>query len=142
MNQVRPYAITCMESLGYREHQDAFSVENIPSTLIDGSFHVVLGTSRQQSMHSHHVELVQPFIVQLFKQGYRDPQTRMDEGITESRTVIQTMLDTSRRTEGENIKNVTLRSADVDPLDATNDNAILFRFEFEALVLINLTGEG
>lgn len=134
ISEVRDYARVVLKSLGYQEWKDAFNVDNIPSTLLDKVFHVEHGIASQRQNNQQNLELIAPFSVTMFRKGFRDPNAALDDAAVLTDTIIKEFLAPENRlTQQGTIKNIAFESAEMTPISASNDNAVLVKVAFSAL---------
>lgn len=137
MDQVRPYARARMQALGYSEWTDGFNVENIPSTILDGTFHVETGVSRGLKNTQDSQEIEQPFIVRLFLKGHRDPAATIEAASGIQNTVVYEFLRPAHRLVGAELKNVRFDTSEIEQLAESNDNSLIVRFDFTAIGMMS-----
>lgn len=136
LTAVRPYFRTHLDSLSFKEWTDAFNVENIPSNLIDGSYHLQMlqGTLEKHNMTA--LEINQPLTVRLFRKGFRDPASAVDQVLTDSENILNLVLKPSNRLTGS-LKNVSFSSLLIQESSDSNDNLVMLTLEFNVLVILN-----
>ena len=134
---VKTYARARMRSLGYTEWMDGFNFANIPSTLLNSRFHVALGDSIGISNNQDNQTIESEFTIRIFRQGTADPKTSIDTATTSADTVITDLLRASNRLTQTEIKNVRFNSMAIEPIDVSNDNGLIVRMSFTALVIIS-----
>ena len=136
---VLPYARGRLEALGLTEWIDGFNAENIPSTQLDNTFMVDLGTITTRQMNQTDLVLEVPFIVTIFKSVIRDNNQRIDDAISSADSVIDEMLKVSNRLNqsvtGDYLKDVKFSSMAIEPLNATDDNGVVVKMEFRAILM-------
>lgn len=130
LSAVRPYFRNILDGLGFREHQEAFTFENIGSNILDNSYHLESGEVGYL-LNNLVFETQYPITVRVFKKGFRDTITMYDDIDGTADTILAAVLDTDARL-GTTIKNVEVLSSNSTPLDSTNDNAIILELVFTA----------
>lgn len=140
LQHVRPYFRNrAVEIWGSeKEWKEPFNVNNIPSTIIDGSFNVELLTGSGVKQNQTDLEIQFPVKVRYFKKGYRDPQAGLDLATAAADSYIRQALKHSTRLVGEGIKNVQLTAFDFVRLNESNDNLIMVEMDFTALVILEV----
>lgn len=119
--------------LGYKEHTDAFNIDNIPATLFDRAFHVEL-TSASGSPHDNQCMKIEPsFQCKVFLKGFRNPAAKLDEALVRAQAIIEDMMSAARRLDEPKVHNVHFDTLDIRPLE-TNDNAIIIELGFRCQV--------
>jgi len=132
---VRPYFRTRMNALGFREHLDVFNVSNIPSTLLDKSYHIGQGPISNRKMQMNYSEVEMNIILNFYIKGFRDVSSGIDSAINLTEDILEGILLPSNRLLG-NIKDVILNSVSYEPLSISNDNAIITSIDVNVLNLI------
>lgn len=115
------------ENSDFKEWPDAFNSENIPSTLIDKSFHITYDSISLVDDQGCFFFDDASMNVQLFFKGYRDPQTALDFAVNTAHNIRRRAVNPNKA--NELIKRVDALSLDVEPID-TNDNAIIINLNF------------
>lgn len=134
---VKLYARTRMRALGYTEHTDGFNWKNIPSTKLDKAFHVELGEARGLSNNQDSQDIDAPFTIRAFQAPRLGAKNLIDTGVSMADTIIADLLMASNRLTQTEIKTVRLNTVAVEPLDESNDNGIVVKINFTALVIIS-----
>lgn len=140
LTDVRAYFRTRMNALSYKEWDDGFNVQNIPSTILNGSYHIETGSiSGRPSPHIGH-EFEYPVTVRLFLKGYRTPASAIDNSITAGQNILSGVLATANRLgNGSTIMDIVPVSIEPIRLDGTNDNSVILELQFVARVMMNFT---
>lgn len=121
---MRPFFRDRMKALGFKEHEDGFNFENIPSTTLDNSFHIesgeIGGGPASQRVHTF------TYLINLrfFRRGFRKPGEAIDKSDATIQTILSDILSPANRL-GSDIKDIVPGSISREPLSATNDNAII-----------------
>lgn len=134
LSDVRPFFRTRLDSLGYKEWQDGFAFDNIPQTLLDGSYHIESGTISGSPVNQRTQSLEYGIVVRVFFRGFRDPAGAIDSAISASETILADILSTSNRV-GTDIKDVLVNSIVPTPLSGTNDNDVILEIDFSAIII-------
>ena len=138
ITSVLSYARARLGVLGYTEHDDAFNFENAPKTKLDSLFHVELGDATGGVHNQSHIELEVPFTVRVWKAPKRKTNTTRDEAIAAADSVVADLLKASNRTlQSGGLKNVRFERVGFNPLDESNDNGIITKLDFVAVVWIS-----
>jgi len=132
---VRQYFRDRMDSLSYSEWTDGFNFVNIPSTILNRSYHLEVGTISSNAANQHVHEFSYPITLRLFLKGYRDPSAAIDDSIVEIESIYSNVLSPTNR-YSISIKDVVPNSVSVIPLDASNDNSIIVQFEFDTKIVM------
>jgi hypothetical protein len=133
---LRPFFRTELLALNFKEWKDAFNVTNIPSTILNNSFHI---ESVQGARRDEYNALDQPFnfdvTIRVFKKGYRTPADSIDECMTACEAITARILASDKRI-GAGIKNIFLESINITPIAASNDNAAVLEITFTCFIII------
>lgn len=132
---VRPYFKTHLEARSHQEWPDGFNTENIPSSLLDKSYHVdinpIVGNSQNQSDQESTLTVT----VKTFYKGYRYPQEAKDVAISEAEEIMKLCVKPSNRTLTTGLLNVVFDDLDIDAIGESNDNAVVATASYSVRVL-------
>jgi hypothetical protein len=129
---VLPYFRTRMNTLGYKEWTDALDFENIPDTIIDGTYHLDFGSTIKNQNNQIDVDLGQTVTVRLFCKGYRDTSATRDKLIANAQDAFCDIIDPRNATIGPAVKDVEFTSMNIIALDDSNTNTMYAEMLFEA----------
>jgi hypothetical protein len=135
LSSVRPYFRARLNEKGYKEHEDGFNTNNIPSTLLNKSYHISTPSISTIKQNQDIIEMNVLVEVRFFIKGYRRPSTAIDTAISEQESMLKSILSAANRTLG-NIKNVSFSGSTIEPLGDTNDNSVLVTLSFDTLIMI------
>lgn len=131
----RAFLRTRLDALGYREWEDGFNRSNIPSTIIDKSYHIQVGTiGTGPSNQVHHIFRYPVRLFVLLK-GFRSPSQAIDQGLTEAQNILDDILSVDVRLQSNGLKDVRPVSIDVLPLSESNDNTIIVDIALEGFLI-------
>lgn len=136
LTAVRPYFRARAASSSWKEWKDVFDENNIPSTLIDGSFHLPPFTTNVSRQNQLDAEISVSQKVTYFRKGFQNVADGLDKAISGSETFIKACLKASNRLTGAGIKNVTLAGVSHDQVGNNND-IIKVSMDFQVLVIID-----
>lgn len=126
LSQVRTYINQRVQSVNsdYVEWTDALNVDNIPNTLIDTRYHVLLGDV-SVTHNDNIVDEAMAATVTVFRRAYNDTTGGKDALLDIGNCILLAMVD-PREVEsfGGDIKDVEGVSVTSEELDVTNDNII------------------
>jgi hypothetical protein len=132
---VREYFRTILNSLGFREWKTAFSYDNIPSSILNESYHLtvepIVGGPANHQCH----EFDCPITLRVFLKGFRDESESVDAAMEVMQNILCAVLDSKVRL-GSNIKDVVANSVQPIPLSSTNDNSVIIEFSMTAKIFI------
>ena len=135
LSLVKPYFVARCEEVGLQRHPDPFNESNIPSTLIDYAYQLNLTTASIRKMNQNDLELDAPIEVIFYVKGYRDPDSGQDDAISKAEELIVACEAPSLRL-GTGLKNVIFQTMAIESLDATNDNIIRVRLNFNTITIL------
>lgn len=136
LTDVRAYFRTRMNALNYKEWRDGFNFENIPVSLLDGSYHITSGQIVGGDASQSGYEFLYPVTVRLFLKGYRKPIDAIEDSIEKGENIFNEVLKaTNRLGTGATILNISNPTMEPLPLDASNDNAVILEMQFVARVI-------
>ncbi len=126
-----------MKALNHNEWTDALNDENIPSTIIDRSYHLLLGDASNIKQNQDLIEINQPISVKLYIKGYRDTADGRNRAIVHQEAIVKKALEDARRCQTyDGIKNVTFQGGGINELSADNDNTMRVTMNFNCIVLM------
>lgn len=134
---VRPFYKNRLEILGFTQWTDGFNFQNIPSTILDKAFHVELNPAIGGAITQHVQNLTMPATIRVFRKGFRNVSEGIDLAMQDVENIICDILAPSVRL-GSGIKNVVLDGFSVNPLDDSNDNAIMVELEFSNFLILSV----
>ena len=134
---IRPYFRARMNALGFREWTDAFNIENIPSNILDRSYHIESNSVAGDSIHMEDQELNGTVNIKVFIKGYRTPADAVDKAMEYGDSIITECCKASNRLVG-NLKNVVLNSLSIEPLALTNDNSAILTIAFNVFTILDV----
>ena len=120
---------------GFTEWTDAFNIENIPSTILDESWHIDFGDTLKATTLGGNVQGVEVgIIIQLFFKSFRDTSEGRLEALVKGETVIGLVLDPTNRFTQQSDGNINyvFDAMRVRELALSNDNAVVLEIEFHA----------
>lgn len=136
LTNIKPYFRTRLDSLGYTEWDDAFNVDNIPETILENSYHVLLPSISGGPINHTDQSTESDVTVLVFKKGYRNSNDAIDEAILSVENIVKDVCKTVNRTS--TLLNVVFNEATIDKINDANDNAVILEFKFKAYVQIGV----
>jgi predicted acylesterase/phospholipase RssA len=131
---IKPYFASKLIALGYEEWPDGFGDDNIPSTLLDRSFHQRFLSCDSRSINQESFEMVVNHQMKVFFKGFNTPANAIDEGLVRCQTIVASVLNFADYTDA-GIKGLFFDSFTVDPFDEVqNDNIIVGTLNFSVRV--------
>jgi hypothetical protein len=136
IKDIRPYFRSALTSLRYREWTDGFNFENIPSNVLNNTFHISTPSGARRGAYSQtSQEIEQDVVVRVFFKGFRNPAQAIDRSMEAYQDILEKCLGADRL--GCSIKNVYLNTMQILPLAQTNDNSVILEVTFSCLIIIN-----
>lgn len=139
LTAVRPFIRSVANSKGFREWTDAFNIENIPSTILNKSYHIANPTFNGVRLNQLDQEVESNVELKLIFKGYRNPADAIDTAISDSENLLKEMLKPANRVGQagvNNIKNVVLDSIGLEQFDISNDNVVVATVNLTIFVII------
>ncbi len=133
---VRAYFRTHLDALNFKEWKDGFNVENIPSTLISGSYHISAPQgSRRDAYDMNSQDVEAEVVIRVARKGFKNPASAIDQVASDLDTILARVLDPQYRL-GCDLKNVYYEGHSIDQLSATNDNVAVLEITFRCLIIL------
>jgi hypothetical protein len=132
---VRPFFAGRLDALGFSEWPDGFNTENIPSTILDNSYHLEVGEIRGESNGPTNYVFSMPLVIRIFTKGYRDPGSQIDAALDIGNVVLEDLLDPAVRNAQNDLKDIRPTSVQVLPLAASNDNQVITQISLEVYMM-------
>jgi hypothetical protein len=128
---VRSYFRTRMDSAGFTEWRDGFNFENLPSSILDRSYHIESGSIEATASNHQVHEFNCPVTLRLFLKGYLDPVQAIDDAYTDVESILSAILPPDERF-GTAVLDVVPGSITIVPLADSNDNSLIVEMVFSA----------
>jgi hypothetical protein len=138
ISEIRPYFTTVAKSIGLKEHTDAFFDENIASSVIDKSFHVLLEQGNTTKVDNNFLSLSFPCRFRFWIKGYQTPTVAATKAEELVEIFIKAACKADLRLGQACIKNVLPGSILVEGLANDNDNVAQATISFTVLGVIVL----
>lgn len=135
---LRPYFIDRMRAVDpdLREWFDAFNIENIPSSILDKSWHLAFQPMTYSGTAHLCLEFNSPVRLSVCLKGYREPQEAVDRAHLFADAIIKECCKPINRLTQPHIKNVLPNLVDVRALTQDNDNVCVLELSFDCIVII------
>lgn len=137
MTLVKPFFKARCLAVSLTEHPDGFAIDNIPSTLIDRSFHINFSSVTGRKLNQNDQEVEGSVEVVFYIKGYRNVSEGIDKAIEKAEALVKEVEKPANRL-GSSLKLVTFQTMQLEPIDASNDNAIRARLVFNVLTILSL----
>ena len=126
MKACRSYVRARGEAIGLKEWKDGFNFQNIPSNIVDKSFHIESNQAVGVKNNQNDQEINFSQTVRIFVKGFRNPAAGIDLAIGLTEDYITECVKVSNRvTQTTGIKNVVFENASFDAASGDNDNLIV-----------------
>lgn len=133
----RDYLRSRARAVGLKEWSDGFNFSNIPSTIVNNSFHIEPGTGSGVKLNQEDQEISISHTIRVFIKGYRDVSAAIDSATKMTEDLIKEVVTAKNRlTQPNGIKNVTLDGFNFDASDQTNDNLVVASITFRIFVVL------
>lgn len=136
LTKTRQYFRDRLIELKLKEWVDAFNFENIPSNILDKSFHIENGQITGIKRNHTDQELNFPVTIRIFLKGYKTPVNAIDKSIELTENLIKNACNPVNALTQGGIKNIIFESASNRVLDPSNDNLVVCELNFRAFVII------
>lgn len=135
---LRPYFEARMKTVDQdlREWPDAFNIENIPSGILDKSWHVEFGPFNYTGTAHTCLHFDCPVRLQVFIKGYREPKEAVDSALKFADAIVKECCKPSNRLNQATIKNVLPNLIDIRELAQGNDNCAVLELTFDCEIVI------
>jgi hypothetical protein len=130
---VRPFFKARAKALSYSEHTEAFSSEALAKNS-GKKFFIKLGTPQAEPNQHSSVGFRVPVVVDLYMGTSRQTIDLEDRALEAAQAFVSN-VGSNRFSSG--INGIYARSVEIVPLDGSNDNAVIARVNFEALVEVD-----
>ena len=120
-----------------KEWEDAFNIENIPSNILDKSWHIAVGSANYTGTAHTCVHFSCPITLSVFFKGYRVPKEAVDSALVMADAIVKECVKPLNRLNQANIKNVLPSLVNVRELGQSNDNVAVLEISFSCEVVID-----
>ncbi len=128
----RPYFRDLLNGLGYSEHRDALTFENIPGTIIEKSYHIESGSLSTSSINQANYVFGYAVTIRVFKKAYNDPVSNLELLEMDIQNIYDAVLATANRLE-TTVLDVLLGGHSIESIDISNDNLLMGVISFNVL---------
>jgi hypothetical protein len=142
MENVLPFFRSHLQTLGYREWDDAFNNENIPSSKIDKSYHLELGSVSSLGNNQIVQSVSVPVTARVYFKAFKKTSEARDLAIKSGRLIVERILLPKYRVTGfeTGLKNIELESMTVEAGSLSNDNVIRLNIACACFVSLDTCG--
>jgi hypothetical protein len=135
---VRAYFQDVMRAVdpSLKEWQDAFSIDNIPSTILDYAWHFALNPFSYSGTAHTCLTFRCPVTLSVCLKGYRAPKDAVDTAARLADSIVREATRPVRRLNQPQIKNVLPSTISIRELGQTNDNVVVLEIQFICTVIV------
>lgn len=90
---IKPYFRSILNSLNMSEWVEPFDTQNIPRTIIDGSYNIRIGVFSGAARSNVDQSLETDVTVRMFFKGFREPDTAISDAILKTEPLIASILN-------------------------------------------------
>lgn len=134
LSNVYPYFRSRMKGLGYKEHDEGFDRDNIPSTVLNKSFHILSSSGSGGTINQNHQEVGVDINLRYCIRGYRKPTDAKETALKEMQTILEDICNITNRTS--TLFNVVFNDFSMEQLSESNDNVVVTDLGFTAFVIL------
>lgn len=137
---IRPYFQERMFAVDVelREWEDAFNIENIPSSILDKSWHLDFSNFSYNTGGAHTcLSFEVPLNLSVFFKGYRNPVEAIDTALVFADAIVKECMNPVHRLNQISIKNILPNGINLKDLSDSNDNTVILEIKFICEVIIN-----
>jgi hypothetical protein len=120
-----------------KEWQDAFNVDNIPSTALDGAYHIEIDPATYLGTAHSCLGFKAPVRVRAFFKGHKTAAAAIDKATLYADSIIKECCKSPNRLNQPSIKNVLPNSVDIRALAESNDNVALLDLLFDCALYLD-----
>jgi hypothetical protein len=120
-----------------KEWADAFNVDNIPSTALDGAYHIEIQPATYLGTAHGCLGFTAPVRVRAFFKGYKTAAAAIDKATLYADSIIKECCKATQRLNQPLIKNILPNSVDIKALGESNDNTAYLDLLFDCQVIID-----
>ncbi len=123
---VRSYFRARLNSLGYKEWDDGFNVDNIPENIINYAYHIDNFAGTVNSMNQTDLDIDVNVTTRIFFKGYRTVKDALDTVDQKLEDIfVEVLKPTNRLTGTAGLRDVQLVEYTKEPITFSNDNTIV-----------------
>lgn len=131
---IYPYFRERLDGLGFSEWEDGFGRENIPSSILDKSYHILVESLAGGSINQTHQNVTASLSVQIIYKGYARPVEAIEQALADTELLVKDICKVSNRTR--DMLNIVYDGSALEPLSVDNDNVVISRLDFTAFVIL------
>ena len=120
-----------------KEWKDAFNLANIPSSVIDRTYHIYIPSisisAQNDTLKNHNINVQ----LNYFRKGFRNTRTVQLEALDEAFCLIQAIINPLKWNDPETmIYKVNCDQVSQSPIDDSNDNLMRIQMDFSLTMLV------
>lgn len=139
LTDVRSYFRSRMDALKYKEWKDGFDFANIPSTILDKSYHIDANEGLVDELGNLDVSLNVTTRIRVFTKGYRNISEGIDLTIERIEEIVRGIMDPVERLNGDcGLKTTDFSGFRIEPIALDNNNITVATLDFRCLVYLDI----
>lgn len=142
---IKPYIEARMTAVDadYREWTDAFNIANIPSNILEKSWHLAFGTASPITLNQNCLSYSYPVVLNVFFKGYQTPSNAIDSGNLAAENILKEVLANANRlnisaVNAGRVINILPGTFSLNPLADSNDNIVRLELNFTFNIIYDL----
>lgn len=135
----RDYLRARAVAVGLREWSDGFNFDNIPSSVINKSFHLSsnLGVGIKNNQIDQEINVEHTIV--FFVSGFKNPASAVDSALEIVEDLIkESITPKNRLTQTSGVKNVVFENFNLEASSASNDNLVKASVTFRTFCVLGL----
>lgn len=137
---VRGFFRTQLNALKLKEWVDGFNIENIPSTVLNNSYHLDVGritVGTPMGGNGFVYEFNYPVTLKVFSKGFKNPGLAIDAALDNAQDILADILQPGVRLAlaNQGLKDIRPSGITTQPLQISNDNAVILVMGFNAILV-------
>lgn len=135
---VRGFLRTTLNALKLKEWTDGFSTDNIPATIIDGSYHLDVGHIRIKTagVNANALDVMYPITLKVFAKGFKNPALAIDAALDRAQNILSAFVSANKTLNQQGLKRVIPTGLDTQPLRVDNTHCVMLVMTFDASLVL------
>lgn len=121
-------------ALKYKQWETPFSHDNIPSNIINKSFHITMGAATGKPANQHVHSFSVPITLRLFFDGFKSPVSGMQTALDDMDAVLGAVLSPAVRLSGSGLADIRPVSVQPFPLSTSNEHCVYIEIVLDCLL--------
>lgn len=142
LTEIRPYFRGRLNALRYKEWADGFDFQNIPSTLLDKSYHIDANEGLVDELGNLDFGLTVTARIRVFTKGYRNISEGIDLTLERVEEIVRSVMDPVFRLNGDcGLKTCDFSGFRIEPISLDNNNITVATLDFRCLVYVDIRNQ-